>query len=297
MKRFLLFFGVNILIIVMLSLVLNLLGISPYLTAYGIDYQSLAVFCLIWGMGGAFISLMLSKWMAKTMMGVQIVSTTGPNSDLVHMVHHLSKKAGLNTMPEVGIYQSPELNAFATGPSKNNSLVAVSTGLLQRMDREELEGVLGHEVSHIANGDMVTMTLIQGVMNAFVMFLARALAFAIAQASRRDDDREGGMGFFAQYALIMLFETVFGILASLVIAWFSRLREFRADSGSASIAGKEKMIKALEALKRSYPQLQKGETAFRAMQISSKGSWMEAFSTHPNLDRRIDALKKMNIIR
>lgn len=234
------------------------------------------------------------------MMGVQIVSTNGQHSDLVHMIHHLSKKAGLTTMPEVGIYQSQDLNAFATGPSKNNSLVAVSTGLIQRMDRDELEGVLGHEVSHIANGDMVTMTLIQGVMNAFVMFLARALAYLIVQASRRNDDdsdARGGMGFFAQYALIMLFEMIFGILASLVVAWFSRLREFRADSGSANIAGKEKMIKALEALKRSYPQLQTSESSFQSMQISSKSKWLEAFSTHPNLDRRINALKQINIIK
>ncbi len=298
MKRFMLFFGVNILIVVMLSLVMNLLGVQPYLTSYGINYQSLLIFCLIWGMGGAFISLQLSKWMAKTMMGVEIVSTNGPHSDLVHMVHHLSKKAGLTTMPEVGIYQSPDLNAFATGPSKKNSLVAVSTGLMQKMDREELEGVLAHEVSHIANGDMVTMTLIQGVMNAFVMFLARALAFAISQATKKDDEGEGGgLGFFAQYALIMLFEMIFGVLASIVVFWFSRLREFRADSGAASISSKEKMIKALEALKRSYPNLHKGESSFQAMQISSKTNWAEVFSTHPNLDRRIEALKRINIIR
>lgn len=191
-KRVFLFLTVNVLIMVTISLVLNLLGVQPYLTAKGIDYSSLAIFCLLWGFGGAFISLALSKVMAKWMMGVKILdpkTVSGANDRwLIQTVHQLAAKAGLQKMPEVGIYESEELNAFATGPTKNRSLVAVSTGLLDRMDRGEVEGVLGHEIAHIANGDMVTMTLVQGVVNAFVMFFARILAFAVSQLVDEEND-------------------------------------------------------------------------------------------------------------
>ncbi|HAR43341.1 MAG TPA: protease HtpX, partial [Bdellovibrionales bacterium] len=186
-KRISLFLLVNFLVIITISVILKLLGIQPYLTAYGIDYGNLMAFCLVWGMGGAFISLALSRIIAKFAMGVKVIApdTHDPAlQDLVQMVHQLAKSAGLPAMPEVGIYNSPEVNAFATGPTKSRALVAVSTGLLQRMHRAEVEGVLGHEIAHVANGDMVTMTLIQGVVNAFVMFLARAIAFALAQAMR-----------------------------------------------------------------------------------------------------------------
>lgn len=293
MKRWLLFFGVNIMVMITISIVLSLLGVRGYMTAYGINYESLMIFCLVWGMGGAFISLFISKWMAKTMMGVQIIEPSNPQyGELVRTVHRLSKQAGLEKMPEVGIYESPDVNAFATGPSRNNSLVAVSTGLLRRMDSSSVEGVLGHEVAHIANGDMVTMTLIQGVVNAFVMFLARVVAFFISQALKKDDEEGHGLGYFAQHLVVMVLEILFGILGSMVVAWFSRYREFRADQGGAKVAGREKMIGALEALQKNYETLHKPEGAFASMQISSKKSWLALFSTHPPLEDRIARLKR-----
>jgi heat shock protein HtpX len=296
-KRFFLFFGVNILIIAMLSIVLNLLGVRHYMTANGINYQALMIFCLVWGMGGAFISLFLSKFLAKMTMGVKIVSPTGEYSWLVQTVHQLARKAGLSKMPEVGVYSSSDMNAFATGATKNSSLVAVSTGLLQQMNQDELEGVLGHEVAHIANGDMVTMTLVQGVINAFVMFFARIAAFAVSQALRGDDEDGPGLGYFAHMMTVFAFEIIFGLLGSILVAWFSRFREFRADAGGASLAGKEKMIAALDALQRGYPQLSTGNKAMASMQISTKSSWLALFSSHPPLGERIKALQKMTSFR
>ncbi|MBF0209221.1 MAG: M48 family metalloprotease, partial [Oligoflexia bacterium] len=201
MKRFLLFFLVNILIVVTISAILNLLGVRPYLTQMGIDYQRLAIFCLVWGMGGSIISLLLSKFMVKMMMGVEIVDPKGPYADVVQIVYQYARRAGLAKMPEVGIYDSPEINAFATGPSSSHALVAVSTGLLQRMNRQEIEGVIGHEVSHISNGDMITMTIVQGVINAFVMFFARVVAFFVEQALRKDDDESASPSFFVHIIL------------------------------------------------------------------------------------------------
>jgi hypothetical protein len=195
LKRIGLFLAVNALVVITISVILNLLGVKPYLTPYGLDYQSLMIFCLIWGMGGAFISLALSRVMAKWMMGVQIIppDTRDPElQGLVQMVHEMSRAARLPAMPEVGIYESPEVNAFATGPTKARSLVAVSSGLLHRMGKEEVRGVIGHEVAHIANGDMVTMTLIQGVVNAFVMFLARAIAYALTMSRGQDSEERSG---------------------------------------------------------------------------------------------------------
>jgi len=213
-------------------------------------------FCLVWGMGGAFISLAISRIMAKMMMGVKVIDPRQLHDPqlqwLVETVHRLARSAGISTMPEVGIYDSPEVNAFATGPTKNRALVAVSSGLLNRMGRDQVEGVLGHEVAHVANGDMVTMTLIQGVVNAFVMFLARAIAFAVAQSGRRDDNE--GSSFSSGTYLIVQFvlEIVFMILGSILVAFVSRWREFRADHGGARLAGRDKMIAALEALRRNY---------------------------------------------
>lgn len=295
LKRIALFALVNILIVVTISTVLKILGVEPYLTQAGLNYQSLAIFCLLWGMGGSFISLMLSKFMAKRFMGVQMVTATGPYQRLVSLVHQLSRKAGLTEMPEVGLYESPEINAFATGPSKNNSLVAVSSGLLQRMDDEEVEGVIAHEVSHIANGDMVTMALIQGVVNAFVMFFARIVAFAIDQALRSDDEDGKGLGFFAHYMVVMVCEMLFGILGMIVVSFFSRWREYRADAGSARIASKSKMVKALKALQRNYQAIDDGQdkSGFKALKISSHKSWFALFSTHPSLEDRIAALDRL----
>ncbi len=300
MKRWLIFAAVSLAVGITISTIMSLLGIGNYIAQGGIQYGSLMVFCLMWGMGGSFIALLLSKQMAKWTMGVQIVTLEGPHRGIVEKVHRLSRRAGLTEMPEVGIYQSMEVNAFATGRSKNSSLVAVSTGLLTRMDDAEVEGVLAHEVAHIANGDMVTMTLVQGVVNAFVMFFSRIAAFAISQAMRGNDDDDSPPNPFVHMMLVFVLDIVFGLLAMPIIAWFSRYREFRADKGGADLAGREKMIAALESLQRAYPQMAaenagtdgKADPNFRAMQISSKTGVMALFSTHPPLDVRIAALKK-----
>ena len=300
-KRIFLFLALNMLVMLTISLLLKVLGVQPYLTARGMDYQNLMVFCLVWGMGGAFISLGLSRVMAKWMMGVKVIDPrTGDSTlqDLVQKVHSLSRAAGLSTMPEVGLYDSPEVNAFATGPTKSRALVAVSTGLLHRLRDDEVEGVLGHEVAHIANGDMVTMTLIQGVVNAFVMFLARAIAFAVAQAlaSRNSDSEEGssGMSHGVYFITQIVLEIVFMIVGSMVVAWFSRWREFRADKGGARLAGREKMVSALEALRRTYDNVdQSAQPAAQMLKISSKGSGLfRLFSTHPPLEDRIARLMR-----
>lgn len=296
-KRILLFLIVNILVIAAVSILTSLLGIGNYMTSAGLNYGSLLIFCLIWGMVGSLVSLMLSKVMAKWMMGVKIITVEGPHKDLVITVHRLATRAGLTKMPEVGIYEGEEVNAFATGPSKNNSLVAVSSGLLERMNDSEVEGVLAHEVAHIANGDMITMALAQGVVNAFVMFFSRIVAFMIDQAMRGDKEESNGLSPIVHMFLVLALDIFFGILASPVVAWFSRYREFRADKGGAELAGKEKMIMALESLKRAYPQLvevrSESKTQYRSMQISSKKSRMAIFSTHPPLEDRISALKRL----
>jgi heat shock protein HtpX len=297
-KRILLFMAVNLLVVLTISVLLNVLGVRPYLTAYGMDYGSLMAFCLIWGMTGALISLSLSRIMAKWMMGVQVIDpqTRDPElQDLVQTVYALAKGAGLPAMPEVGIYDSPEVNAFATGPTRSRSLVAVSTGLLDRMNREEVEGVLGHEIAHVANGDMVTMTLIQGVVNAFVMFLSRVIAFSLSQALRSQDDRERshspGMLY---YVVQMVLEIVFMILGSMVVAAFSRWREFRADAGGARLAGRQSMINALEALRRTYELIDPtAQPAVQTLKISSRPKGIMAmFSTHPPLEERIERLRQ-----
>lgn len=293
-KRILIFFAVSLLISATVSALMSVLGIGNYIIGGGIQYGALMTLCLLWSMIGSFISLMMSKLLAKWFMGVQIISKEGQYRSLVNTVHHLSSRAGLTTMPEIGIYQSEVINAFATGPSRNNSLVAVSTGLLSRMDSDEVEGVLAHEISHIANGDMVTMALVQGVINAFVMFFARVVAFAISQAMRTND-RDEPVNPFIHMMIVFALDILFGILAAPLIAWFSRYREFRADHGGATLAGSEKMIGALQALQRAYPQLAESRSNtdpnFRAMQISSKAGILRLFSTHPPLEERISALK------
>ena len=229
-------------------------GVRPYLTANGLDYNSLMAFCLIWGIAGAFISLALSRVMAKWMMRVQVIDPNTHDSDLqqlVATVHGLARAAHLPKMPEVGIYDSPELNAFATGPTKSRALVAVSTGLLSRMSRDEVEGVLGHEITHVANGDMVTMTLLQGVVNAFAMFLSRVICVCdhagTPRRSRRSRSRVGRRRIVFHHFSSCL-RSCFMILGSMLVAAFSRWREFRADRGGATLAGRENMIAALEKL-------------------------------------------------
>lgn len=295
-KRIGLFLMVNLLVVVTISLILNFLGVKPYLTQYGLDYQSLVIFCLVWGMGGAFISLALSRVMAKWTMGVQIIDpdTRDFNQrELLQTVHELARSAHLPAMPQVGIFDSPEVNAFATGPTKSRSLVAVSTGLLQSMKREEVKGVLGHEIAHIANGDMVTMTLIQGVVNAFVMFLARAIAFALVMAGNKSEDREGSGAPMTYYVVQFVLEIVFMILGSMVVAWFSRYREFRADKGGARLAGRQNMIQALQSLRRNFEAIDPAvQPSIQALKISSRpGGIMRLFSTHPPLEERIERLR------
>lgn len=289
-KRIVLFLVTNLAVVLTLTVILRLLGLDHYATANGIDLGSLAMFCLVWGMGGAFISLQLSRFMAKRAMGLQIVdgNTGNPDADwLYRTVEGLTRKAGL-PMPEVGLYDSPELNAFATGPSRNKSLVAVSTGLLRSMDRPEVEGVLAHEVTHIANGDMVTMTLLQGVVNAFVMFLSRVIAFAISN-SGRDDERRGNNGM--SFLVMMVLQVVFGILGSMITAWFSRQREFRADAGGAHLAGREHMIGALRRLMAAHEPVDTSQAALATLKINGARGWMMFFSTHPPLEQRIAALE------
>lgn len=292
--RWTLFFVVNGLIVLTMSLVLNLLGVKPYLTQYGLDLTSLAIFCAIWGMGGSIISLLLSRPLAKFTAGVQVIpqDTRDPAlSQLVRIVKELSGRAGLDSVPELGIYDSPDPNAFATGASKSSALVAVSTGLLSRMNMTEIEGVLGHEITHISNGDMVTMTLLQGIMNSFVMFLSRVLAFVLTSNRDRDEARGPGLMY---YIVQFVLEIVFMALGSIVIAWFSRWREYRADAGSARIAGKEKMISALQELEKTYQLVGAvPHPTVQALQISSRPSgFMKLWASHPPLEERIKRLQE-----
>ena len=286
MKRIFLVLITNLLIVITINVLLSILGVNHYMarSGYGYNLQDLAVFCFIWGMVGAFISLLLSKVSAKWMMGVHVIDRRSAEFGwLVSMVEQLSRKAGLPKVPEVGIWDSPEVNAFATGPSKRNSLVAFSTGLLRSMEQNEIEGVAAHEIAHIANGDMVTMTLLQGVVNSFVMFFARVIAWAIAQNSR-EESRPG-----IQFAVTMLLEIILGILGMVVVAAFSRHREFRADAGGAKYAGRQDMIAALQRLSmntRRYDQ----EPALATLKIA--GGVGRFFASHPPLEQRIAALKR-----
>lgn len=297
-KRIFLFLVLNFLVVLMISVILNLLNVRPYIQAYGLDYQSLLIFCFVWGMGGAFISLSLSRIMAKWMMGVRVIDPHTKNLEerhLLDLVHRLAQKADLPAMPEVGIYSSNEVNAFATGPTQKRSLVAVSTGLLNRMDTQEVEGVIGHELSHVANGDMVTMTLLQGVVNAFVMFLARVLAFFASGLGR--DNRESRGSVSMSYVLfVYLFEVIFMLLGSLVVAAYSRYREFRADAGGAHLAGKQAMISSLQKL-RSLQEVKdpRENPAMAAFKISHPGQkgLLRLFASHPPLEERIEKLKEL----
>lgn len=294
-KRILFFILTNIAVMATISIILRIFGIGDYLTATGINYQSLLVFCFVWGMGGAFISLLMSKTMVKWSMGVKIIdprAASGNEAQIVDMVSRLAAAASI-PMPEVGIYESPEINAFATGATKSSSLVAVSTGLLENMSRDEVEGVIGHEITHISNGDMVTMVLIQGVINSFAMFLSRILSYVISLAMSKDDENPS---FLIRWVLTIVFDIFFTILGSIVVAAFSRYREYKADAGSAKIAGRQKMIGALRALQRNMnipPDEHGAEMA--SLKISGKKGFLSLFSTHPALEDRIAALEKAHI--
>jgi len=288
-KRIFLFILTNLAIVFTLTIVASLLGVGSGIGPDGLNMQALAVFCLFWGMGGAFISLQMSRWIAKRATGVRLVDGRTRNSQadwLFETVGRLTRQANL-PMPEVGIYESPEVNAFATGPSKSRSLVAVSSGLLRSMRPDEIEGVLAHEVAHIGNGDMVTMTLLQGVMNAFVMFFARAIAYALM---RSGDSRSNNNGMY--FLVVIVLQIVLGILAALVINWFSRHREFRADHGGATLAGRERMIGALRRLAANAEAVETQHQALATMKINGGArGWATLFSTHPPLADRIAALE------
>ena len=297
-KRVFLFIVLNFLVLITISFILDILNVQPYLRARGLDVGSLLVFCLIWGMVGAFISLALSRIMAKWLMRVEVIDperAVGAQRQLLEMVYQLAKRAGLSTLPEVGIYESPEPNAFATGPTQARSLVAVSSGLLRRMSPSELEGVLAHEISHVANGDMVTMTLLQGVVNAFVMFFARIIAYAIMRGGKKDSSSFTTVGSPFLYTMVVfVLEMVFMILGSMVIATYSRFREFRADAGGARLAGRQKMIGALQALERcvEIKDPKADQPSFQAFKISSQKGMLRFFASHPPLEERIHRLEE-----
>jgi heat shock protein HtpX len=288
MKRVFLFLATNFAIVLVLSVTMRLLGVEPYLNAQGLNLGSLLIFAAVMGMGGSFISLAISKWTAKRSVGAEVIETPRNEAErwLVETVRRQAQQAGIG-MPEVAIYQSPDVNAFATGMNKNNALVAVSTGLLQSMTREEAEAVLGHEVSHVANGDMVTLALIQGVVNTFVMFLSRVIGYLVDKIVFKTE-RGQGPAFFVT---MIVAEMVLGILASIIVMWFSRQREFRADRGGASLAGRQKMINALERLKQAHPEPLPEKMAAFGISGHVGGGLKRLFMTHPPLEERIAALK------
>jgi heat shock protein HtpX len=296
MKRMLLFIATNILVITTISILLSILGLHTYLSEHGINYAQLALFCAIWGMVGSFISLFMSKIMAKMAMGVVIINPSNATREehfLLDIIYSLAKKAGLKTMPEVGIYSSPELNAFATGPTRNNALVAVSSGLMSNMNRSEIEAVLGHEITHVANGDMVTMTLVQGVINSFALFLSRIIAYAISLSMSRDEERDGGeISYLAFSLLTVVFDILFTLLGSLLVAAYSRWREYRADTGSARLVGPSPMIAALRRLQHTTDMVDERAPSLAALKISHPPSWLEIFSSHPPLEKRIARLSQ-----
>jgi heat shock protein HtpX len=286
MKRVLLFLATNFAVVIVLMLVTSLLGVNQWFTQQGLNYEALLIFSAVFGMGGAFISLLISKPMAKWSMRVQVIEQpkSAEESWLVATVQRQAQAAGIG-MPEVGVFDAPEPNAFATGANKNKALVAVSTGLLRTMGREEVEAVLGHEVSHVANGDMITLTLIQGVVNTFVIFAARVIGYFIDKAVFKNE-RGIGMGY---YMTVMVLDILFGILAMIIVAWFSRQREFRADAGGARLAGRGKMVSALQRLAGAYGQttLPKQMTAF-----GINGNIGKLLATHPPIQERIARLQQ-----
>jgi heat shock protein HtpX len=290
MRRVVFFLITNLAVLIVLGTVLRLLGVEPYLTEYGINYESLLIFAAVFGMGGAFISLAMSKWSARRLTRAKVIGEPAnePERWLVRTVTDLASRAGIG-VPEIAIYPSDDMNAFATGMRKNSALVAVSSGILGRMDREELRAVLAHEVSHVKNGDMVTLALIQGVVNTFVIFFARIIGHTVDRVVFRNE-RGHGMGFWITTIIAEIF---LAILASIIVLWFSRRREFRADSGAAGLSGKKPMIAALEALKASVrqPKLPDQLTAFGISGTRKRGL-AALFATHPDLDDRISALSR-----
>jgi heat shock protein HtpX len=288
MKRMFLLVATNFAVLLVLSITMQLLGIDRMLAQEtGLNLYGLLLMAGIFGFGGSFISLLISKWMAKTATGAQVIEVPSNAAErwLVDTIKRQAGGAGIG-MPEVAVYDSPEINAFATGWNRDNALVAVSTGLLQNMSHDEAEAVLGHEVTHVANGDMVTMTLIQGVLNTFVIFLSRVIGFVVDRVVFKVERGQGP----AYFVTVIVAQIVLGILASMVVMWFSRLREFRADAGGAALAGRGKMIAALERLKLNQEQ-SRLPAQISAFGISGGGGFARLFMSHPPLDERIAALR------
>lgn len=290
MKRIILFLLTNLAVLLVLSIVLRLLGVDTALEQRGggLNLQGLLVFAAVFGMGGSFISLAISKWSAKHMTGARVIAQPGDATErwLLETVRRQSQKAGIG-MPEVAVYDAPEPNAFATGMSRDSALVAVSTGLLHAMSQDEVEAVLGHEITHVANGDMVTLALIQGVVNTFVLFLSRVVGYVVDRVILKNE-REAGIGFFVT---TMIAQLVLGILASMIVMWFSRQREFRADAGSARLEGPRKMIAALEKLKLSHEAPLPDQLAAFGIAGGPGDGLKRLFMSHPPLEERISALQ------
>jgi heat shock protein HtpX len=288
MKRIVLFILTNLAVMLVMSITLSVLGVGKVTGPGGLNLSALLVLSLVMGFTGSIISLLMSKLMAKWSTGAHVITAPQNATEqwLVNTVQRQAQQAGIG-MPEVAIYDSPEINAFATGWSKNNSLVAVSTGLMNNMSADEAEAVLAHEVSHVANGDMVTLTLVQGVVNTFVIFLSRVIGYVVDRMVLKNE-RGDGIGFMVTSLVAQL---VLGIFASMIVMWFSRYREFHADAGGAKLAGKHKMIAALERLKMNHEEsaLPKSVAAFG---ISGGGAFSKLFMTHPPLDERIEALRR-----
>lgn len=289
MKRILLFVLTNLAVVVLLNIVCHLLGIDQFLAARGQSYTGLLVFATIFGFGGSIISLLISKWSAKRMMGVRVITQPADSTEqwLVDTVRAHAQHVGIG-MPEVGIFDAAEPNAFATGANRNAALVAVSRGLLQRMNRQQVEAVLGHEIGHVANGDMITLTLLQGVVNTFVIFLSRIVGEFVDRVVFRSE-RGGGIG---QFIVVMVTQVLLGFIASMIVMWFSRRREFRADAAGAQLAGTGNMIGALEALKRvNDPQDLPQQMAAFGISGATPSGLKRLFMSHPPLDERIAALR------
>lgn len=288
MKRIVLFLATNMAIVLVLSVTMRLFGVEPYLTANGLNLQSLLIFAAVFGFGGAFISLAISKWSAKRAVGAQVITDprTPTEQWLVKTVARQAQTVGIK-MPEVAIWDSPDVNAFATGMTKNSSLIAVSTGLLQKMTQEEAEAVLGHEMAHVANGDMVTLTLIQGVVNTFVMFLSRVIGHTVDRVVFKNENGHGP----AFFVTMIIAELILGVLASIIVMWFSRQREFRADDGGASLAGRGAMIAALQRLAQQHPQPLPDKMAAFGIAAGGASGFKRLFMTHPPLEERIAALQ------
>jgi heat shock protein HtpX len=288
MKRIFLLILTNLAIMLVISIVAQVTGLNAWLVRQGGSLESLLVLSAFFGFSGSFISLAISKWLAIRAMGVQLIQQpTSPTEQwLVETVRRLATQAGVG-MPQVGVFDSPQPNAFATGPRRDNALVAVSTGLLSSMNRDQVEAVLGHEITHVANGDMVTLTLIQGVVNTFVFFLSRIIGNIVDRSVSRDSDGEG----MAYFVTVIVSQLVLGILATIIVMWFSRRREFRADAGGAALAGRERMIGALQSLQRAHDEPLPSHMSAFGISGGEGRSWTRLFMSHPPLEERIAALR------